>query len=70
MRFIPRCGSQNPGSKARNYCRFARRLTDAKAREQRWHPRSLAGGKYREFQGLSTKPLKSRENPDSPGKPF
>ena len=37
-----------------------------KARAQRWHPRSLAAGKYRKFQGFSYKPLKSCENPGSP----
>lgn len=41
-----------------------------KARAQRWHPRSLAAGKYREFKGDFAKPLKLRENPRSPGKPF
>jgi len=41
-----------------------------KARAQRWHPRSLAIGKKRRFQGFPAKLLKSCENPGLPGKSF
>jgi hypothetical protein len=41
-----------------------------KAKAQRWHPRSLAMGKQRDFQGFSSKSLKSCENTRSPGNPF
>lgn len=62
--------SANLYSESGNYYRSPVLLTDAQSQGTKVASTVARGGKDRKFQGNFIKPVKSCENPGSPGKPF